>query len=180
MGLGPVLSASALLKRNNLTLQDIETWELNEAFATQVLGCLAAWNDDTFCREILGLDGPAGEIPLSPKAANPPTRASASRATRAISRRHITAARRAFSIRLTQGMTPDATYTYDLTATKKIGGVKFAIPSAMATGTNLSSDTYISVEEILTRRSAKLPHSCRAQICDYDRRRRDVFLRKLQ
>jgi acetyl-CoA C-acetyltransferase len=62
MGLGPVLSASALLKRNNLALQDIETWELNEAFATQVLGCLAAWNDDTFCREILGLDGPAGEI----------------------------------------------------------------------------------------------------------------------
>src|SRR6201995_5990144 len=33
MGLGPVLSSTALLKRNNLTLQDIETWELNEAFA---------------------------------------------------------------------------------------------------------------------------------------------------
>ena len=62
MGLGPVLSASALLKRNELTLQDVETWELNEAFATQVLGCLAAWNDDKFCREILGLDGAAGEI----------------------------------------------------------------------------------------------------------------------
>jgi acetyl-CoA C-acetyltransferase len=41
MGLGPVMSATALLKRNDLTLQDIETWELNEAFATQVLGCLA-------------------------------------------------------------------------------------------------------------------------------------------
>jgi acetyl-CoA C-acetyltransferase len=62
MGLGPVLSATALLKRNELTLGDIETWELNEAFATQVLGCLAAWNDDTFCREILGLPGAAGEI----------------------------------------------------------------------------------------------------------------------
>lgn len=62
MGLGPVLSASALLKRNGLTLQEVETWELNEAFATQVLGCLAAWNDDKFCREILGLDGAAGEI----------------------------------------------------------------------------------------------------------------------
>ena len=57
MGLGPVLSATELLKRNELTLQDIETWELNEAFATQVLGCLAAWNDEKFCREILGLDG---------------------------------------------------------------------------------------------------------------------------
>src|ERR1700752_2616572 len=62
MGLGPVLSATALLKRNELTLQDIDTWELNEAFATQVLACLAAWNDDKFCREILKLDGAAGEI----------------------------------------------------------------------------------------------------------------------
>jgi acetyl-CoA C-acetyltransferase len=62
MGLGPVLSATELLKRNGLTLQEVETWELNEAFATQVLGCLAAWNDEKFCREILGLDGAAGQI----------------------------------------------------------------------------------------------------------------------
>jgi acetyl-CoA C-acetyltransferase len=62
MGLGPVLSATALLKRNELELADIETWELNEAFATQVLGCLAAWNDDRFCREILGLPRAAGKI----------------------------------------------------------------------------------------------------------------------
>ena len=62
MGLGPVLSATALLRRNDITLQDVETWELNEAFATQVLGCLAAWNDDKFCKEVLGLDAAAGEI----------------------------------------------------------------------------------------------------------------------
>jgi acetyl-CoA C-acetyltransferase len=62
MGLGPVLSATALLKRNDITLQDVETWELNEAFATQVLGCLAAWNDERFCKEVLGLDGAAGEL----------------------------------------------------------------------------------------------------------------------
>ncbi len=62
MGLGPVLSATELLKRHKLSLGDIETWELNEAFATQVLGCLAAWSDAKFCREILGLDGPAGQI----------------------------------------------------------------------------------------------------------------------
>lgn len=62
MGLGPVLSATALLKRNDITLQDVETWELNEAFATQVLGCLAAWNDEKFCTEVLGLDGAAGEL----------------------------------------------------------------------------------------------------------------------
>src|SRR5215813_8019843 len=65
MGLGPVMSATELLKRNKLTLQDIETWELNEAFATQVLGCLAAWNDEKFCKEILGLDGAAGQIDQS-------------------------------------------------------------------------------------------------------------------
>jgi acetyl-CoA C-acetyltransferase len=62
MGLGPVLSATELLKRNKLSLRDVETWELNEAFATQVLGCLAAWEDETFCREVLGLDGAAGAI----------------------------------------------------------------------------------------------------------------------
>jgi acetyl-CoA C-acetyltransferase len=65
MGLGPVLSATALLKRNGTTLQEVETWELNEAFATQVLGCLAAWNDEKFCKEVLGLDGAAGEIDRS-------------------------------------------------------------------------------------------------------------------
>ncbi|MDB5628449.1 MAG: 3ketoacylCoA thiolase AcetylCoA acetyltransferase [Tardiphaga sp.] len=62
MGLGPVISATALMQRNHLSLQDIETWELNEAFATQVLGCLKAWNDETFCRKVLGLDTAAGEI----------------------------------------------------------------------------------------------------------------------
>lgn len=62
MGFGPVLSATKLLKKHNLTLQDIETWEINEAFASQLLACLAAWKDEKFCREVLGLDGAAGEI----------------------------------------------------------------------------------------------------------------------
>ena len=62
MGLGPVLSATELLKRHQLGLHDIETWELNVAFATQVLACLAAWNDDTFCREVLGVGGAMGEL----------------------------------------------------------------------------------------------------------------------
>ena len=62
MGLGPVLCSTALLKRHHLALGDIELWELNEAFAAQVLGCLAAWEDPEFCRGVLGLDGPAGSI----------------------------------------------------------------------------------------------------------------------
>ncbi len=65
MGLGPVLCSSALLKRRGLTLADVELWELNEAFAAQVLACLAAWNDATFCRDVLHLDGAAGNIDRS-------------------------------------------------------------------------------------------------------------------
>ncbi len=34
---------------------DLDCWEINEAFAAQVLGCLAAWNDDDYCRDNLGL-----------------------------------------------------------------------------------------------------------------------------
>ena len=63
MGLGPVYCSTALMKRHSLSLSDIELWELNEAFAAQVLGCLAAWEDAEFCREALGLDLPAGRIP---------------------------------------------------------------------------------------------------------------------
>ncbi len=63
MGLGPVYCSTPLLQRHQLRLDDIELWELNEAFAAQVLGCLAAWQDDEFCRDALGLAGPAGRIP---------------------------------------------------------------------------------------------------------------------
>ncbi len=54
-----------------------------------------------------------------------------------------------FSIRLPQGYTTNATYSYqNLGPGKDIHGVKFVIPAALASGTNLSSDSYISVEEI--------------------------------
>jgi acetyl-CoA C-acetyltransferase len=62
MGLGPVLSSNAVLKRQNMSISDIELWEINEAFAAQVLACVAAFKDDKFCREVLGLPGAAGEI----------------------------------------------------------------------------------------------------------------------
>lgn len=62
MGLGPVLASTPLMQRAGLSLQDIELWELNEAFAAQVLACLAAWQDEAFCREVLGLPGAAGAI----------------------------------------------------------------------------------------------------------------------
>jgi acetyl-CoA C-acetyltransferase len=63
MGLGPALCSAEILKRQNIALNDIDLWELNEAFAAQVLGCVAALKDDKFCREVLHADGPLGEIP---------------------------------------------------------------------------------------------------------------------
>jgi acetyl-CoA C-acetyltransferase len=62
MGLGPVHAATPILQRNGLGLESIDYWEINEAFAAQVLGCLAAWKDDKYCREELGLDGAMGEL----------------------------------------------------------------------------------------------------------------------
>ncbi len=55
MGLGPVYASSPLLHRHGLGLDDIDIWELNEAFAAQVLACLQAWTDDDWCRSHLGL-----------------------------------------------------------------------------------------------------------------------------
>jgi acetyl-CoA C-acetyltransferase len=62
MGLGPVHAATPILQRHRLGLDDVEYWEINEAFAAQVLGCLAAWQDEKFCKEELGLQGPLGAL----------------------------------------------------------------------------------------------------------------------
>lgn len=62
MGLGPVYSTTKLLKRYGLRKDDIDYWEINEAFAAQVLGCLAAWESEEYCKEYLGLDGAFGAI----------------------------------------------------------------------------------------------------------------------
>lgn len=62
MGLGPVLASTPLMRRHDLALNDVELWEINEAFAAQVLACLEAWNDDNFCQSILGLDRAVGEL----------------------------------------------------------------------------------------------------------------------
>jgi len=62
MGLGPVHAATPILRRNNLALNDLDFWEINEAFAAQVLGCLAAWKDEKYCKEELGLGGALGAL----------------------------------------------------------------------------------------------------------------------
>lgn len=62
MGLGPVHSVTPILQRHGLRLSDVDVWEINEAFAAQVLGCLRAWNDRAYCTEQLGLDDALGMI----------------------------------------------------------------------------------------------------------------------
>jgi acetyl-CoA C-acetyltransferase len=62
MGLGPVHAATPILQRQRLALNDLDYWEINEAFAAQVLGCLAAWQDEAYCREELGLAQALGAL----------------------------------------------------------------------------------------------------------------------
>lgn len=62
MGLGPVHAMTPLMKRHKLGLADIDFWEINEAFAAQVLANLAAWNDLNYCREELRLREVMGEL----------------------------------------------------------------------------------------------------------------------
>ncbi len=62
MGLGPVHAVTPMLKKKRLKLEDIDYWEINEAFAAQVIACLHAWEDKDYCREELGLKTPFGSI----------------------------------------------------------------------------------------------------------------------
>src|SRR5512134_1604936 len=64
MGLGPVHAATPILARHRLGLNDLDAWELNEAFAAQVLACVEAWKSDEYCRTELGLDRALGELDL--------------------------------------------------------------------------------------------------------------------
>ena len=65
MGLGPVHAATPIMQRHGLKPDDFDCWEINEAFAAQVLGCLAAWNDTDYCKTQLGLDEAMGAPSLS-------------------------------------------------------------------------------------------------------------------
>jgi acetyl-CoA C-acetyltransferase len=60
--MAPAYAVPRLLARNGLTLQDFDFYEIHEAFASQVLATLAAWESPSFCKEKLGLDAPLGSI----------------------------------------------------------------------------------------------------------------------
>ena len=62
MGLGPVHAMTPLLQRQKLAIGDIDYWEINEAFAAQILACLSAWKDKDYCLDELQLSQAMGEI----------------------------------------------------------------------------------------------------------------------
>ncbi|MFI4956852.1 MAG: acetyl-CoA C-acetyltransferase [Gammaproteobacteria bacterium] len=62
MGLGPAHAIAQLLAKQKLGIQDIDYWEINEAFAAQVIGCVKALAQEKYCQEKLGLSGALGAI----------------------------------------------------------------------------------------------------------------------
>lgn len=60
--MAPTVAVAEMLKRNNLTLQDFDIYEIHEAFAAQVLCTLRAWESADYCKTRLGLDAPLGSI----------------------------------------------------------------------------------------------------------------------
>lgn len=63
--LGPAYGIPKVLKRANLTVKDIDTWEIHEAFAGQICANLKALDSDWFCKTYLGLNEKVGSIDLS-------------------------------------------------------------------------------------------------------------------
>lgn len=63
MGLGPAHAMAPLMTRHKFKVDDIDYWEINEAFATQVIACLKAWQDDDYCKQHLDQKKAIGEIP---------------------------------------------------------------------------------------------------------------------
>ena len=63
--MAPAYALPRLLDRQGMALQDFDLVEIHEAFASTVLATLAAWEDEEFCRERLGLSAPIGALDRS-------------------------------------------------------------------------------------------------------------------
>jgi acetyl-CoA C-acetyltransferase len=63
--LAPAYAVPRMLQKAGITLQDFDFYEIHEAFASQVLSTLKAWEDERFCKDRLGLDKPLGAIDRS-------------------------------------------------------------------------------------------------------------------
>ncbi|HYS35285.1 MAG TPA: acetyl-CoA C-acetyltransferase [Pseudonocardiaceae bacterium] len=63
--MAPAHAVPRMLARAGLTLAEFDFYEIHEAFASQVLATLRAWESDAFCKERLGVDEPLGSIDRS-------------------------------------------------------------------------------------------------------------------
>lgn len=63
--LAPAYAVPSMLDKAGLTLQDFDFYEIHEAFASQVLSTLKAWEDESFCKNRLGRAKPLGSIDRS-------------------------------------------------------------------------------------------------------------------
>ncbi len=63
--MAPTIAVSELLRRNNLSLQDFDFYEIHEAFAGQVLCTLKAWESADYCSRVLKRSSPLGSIDRS-------------------------------------------------------------------------------------------------------------------
>lgn len=62
--LGPAYAAPKVLDQMNLKLEDIDVFEIHEAFAGQVLAVLTALDSEKFAKEFLSRDSKVGQIPM--------------------------------------------------------------------------------------------------------------------
>jgi len=63
--MAPAYAVSDMLRQANLRLQDFDFYEIHEAFASQTIATLKAWQSEQFCRDRLGRNQPMGPIDLS-------------------------------------------------------------------------------------------------------------------
>lgn len=63
--MAPAYAVSEMLKAADLNLQDFDFYEIHEAFASQTIATLKAWQSEKFCRDRLGRNAPMGPIDLA-------------------------------------------------------------------------------------------------------------------
>lgn len=62
--MAPTIAVSDLMRRAGIGFDDIDLFELHEAFAAQVLCSLKAWENPDYNRDVLGRDVPLGPVPV--------------------------------------------------------------------------------------------------------------------
>ena len=63
--MAPTIAVANLLKRNEISLQDFDLYEIHEAFAAQVLCTLKSFEDADYCKTVLGHNNALGSIDLA-------------------------------------------------------------------------------------------------------------------